>query len=82
MTQTGGGPLDTTPLTPLEEKLIGFMGRKGVEGDSGILELGVPTRAPVTPVPATFQNVIMKFIKVQRVQILCFVAPLYVVIYV
>lgn len=37
----------TTPLTPLEERLIAIMGKKGFEGDEGLVELGFPP-APIT----------------------------------
>ncbi|CAH1105449.1 unnamed protein product [Psylliodes chrysocephalus] len=39
LTLTGGGSCDTPPLTGLEEKLLGLMGRKCLEGDE-VKELG------------------------------------------
>ncbi|KAJ8913912.1 hypothetical protein NQ315_005709 [Exocentrus adspersus] len=39
--QTGGGPVDATPLTPLENKLLLLMGKKGFEGDEGVKEMGI-----------------------------------------
>lgn len=42
MTQTGGGAGSGKCLTACEERLLKIMGKKAIEGDSNIKELGFP----------------------------------------
>ncbi|KAJ8910039.1 hypothetical protein NQ315_003681 [Exocentrus adspersus] len=53
--QTGGGPVDATPLTPLENKLLLLMGKKGFEGNERVKEMGIlaPFTQPTEPISIT-----------------------------